>query len=65
MRKPVFQIRTEMDLNDNISCYELYGKGRGIGDGISWTWIGTFPRRIYCYMMIKVITLKLKEKKNG
>lgn len=64
-KTPMFQIRTEIGFNNRVQCYELYGKGKGVGDGISWTWVGTLPKRSYCYLMIKAITLMTKENFNG
>lgn len=56
---PVFRIK---DIDERE--YQLEGKGKGIGDGISWFWIGDFRCRSYCYLMIKALTLRIKEKKD-
>lgn len=60
---PVFRIIDASPLG--ASCYDLMGKGKGIGDGISWNWIGSFPCYKYASMMMSVFNLKRKEKKNG
>lgn len=63
--KPMFRIKPDGGFNNENFVYELYGKGKGIGDGISWVWLGTLTNRSYCYILIKSLTLKTKEIENG